>query len=95
MIKHIVLFKVKDEFKPEVAEMINKFMKMKSEIPGLLDFSVGTDFVRSARSYDLGLIATLKDEAALEVYANHPLHLPLKNHMAEISDAVASVDFVE
>lgn len=95
MIKHIVLFQVKEECKVEIPTMIERFKQMKEEIPELAGFRIGADFVHSARSYDVGLIATVKDEEALDIYANHPAHLPLKKHMAEISKSVVSVDFIE
>ena len=95
MVKHIVVFKVKEEFMDEALGMIEDFRKKKGLIPGLKDFSIGTDFVHSARSYDVGLIATLEDKEALNVYANHPVHVPFKTRMAEISSSVVAVDFEE
>lgn len=93
MIKHIVLFKIKEEHKPEVPSLIERFKEMKDKIPELTDFQIGEDFLHSARSYDVGLIATVKDKGDLAVYADHPEHTPLKQRMAAISDSVVACDF--
>ena len=93
MIRHVVLFKLKEEHKHEIPEMIKQGLAMKEGIPELVDFQMGEDFIHSARSCDIVLIATVKDKADLEIYANHPLHLPLKKHLAEIAEQVVSGDF--
>jgi len=91
MVKHIVLFKLKDQKDRERA--LAALNGMKGKIDGLLDLDAGEDFLGSGRSYDIGLICTLRDKAALDFYQEHPLHQPVKKLMAEIRENSVAVDF--
>ena len=66
---------------------------MKSKIDGLLDLEAGSDFLGSERSYDIALICTLKDKAALDFYQAHPVHQPVKKLMHEIRENSIAVDY--
>ncbi len=91
MVKHIVLFKLKDQKDRERAlEALNS---MKGKIEGLIDLEAGADFLSSERSYDIALICTLKDREALDFYQNHPVHQPVKKVMHEIREGSVAVDF--
>ena len=91
MVKHIVLFKLKNQSDRQRA--LNALKGMKGKIEGLLDLEAGEDFLSSERSYDIALICTLKDRAALDFYQAHPLHQPVKKIMHEIRESSVSVDF--
>ena len=93
MIRHVVLFKVKEEFKKELPTHLEAFAKMKGNVKELVDLELGEDFLHSPRSYDVVLIATFANKNDLEAYGNHPLHLPTKQRMAEISSSVVCVDY--
>ena len=91
MVKHIVLFKLKLQSDKERAT--KALLEMKGKIEGLIDIEVGSDFLASARSYDLALTCTLKDKEALEFYQQHPVHQPVKKLMAEIREGSVSCDY--
>ena len=91
MVKHIVLYKLKNQADRQRA--LNAFYGMKGKIEGLLDVEAGTDFTASERSYDVALVCTLKDRAALDFYISHPVHLPVKKLMQEIRESSVSVDY--
>ena len=93
MVRHVVLFKVKEEFKNELPTHLDAFRQMKGKVEELVDLELGEDFLHSPRSYDVVLIATFKTKADLDAYANHPAHLPTKKRMAEISSSVVCVDY--
>jgi hypothetical protein len=91
MVKHIVLFKLKDQKDREKAlEALNG---MKGKIEGLLHLEAGADFLSSERSYDIALICTLKDREALDFYQNHSAHQPVKKLMHEIREGSVAVDY--
>ena len=91
MVKHIVLFKLKNQADRQKAlEALNS---MKGKIEGLLDLETGEDFLFSERSYDIALICTLKDRAALDYYQAHPVHQPVKKVMHAIREGSVAVDF--
>jgi hypothetical protein len=91
MVKHIVLFKLKDQADRQRA--IDAFYSMKGKIEGLIDLEAGQDFLFSERSYDVALICTLKDRAALDFYQAHPVHQPVKQLMHAIRVGSVAVDF--
>ena len=94
MIRHIVFFR----FKPETtAEEQEQFVGMLQALPGkiaeIIDFEVGRDVVRAERSFDLALVATYADLAALDRYAKHEDHLPVIARARELCAQVAAVDY--
>jgi len=91
MVKHIVLFKLKDQKDRTLA--LDTLNSMKGKIEGLVDLETGEDFLASERSYDIALICTLKDKAALDTYQDHPVHLPVKKIMHSIRESSVAVDF--
>lgn len=91
MVKHIVLYKLKDQ--NDADEMIKRFLSMKGKIDVLLDLNAGKDFVRSQRAYDVALVCEFKSREDLLTYANHPVHLPVKEFVHSVIAEAHSVDF--
>lgn len=93
MIRHIVLFKIKDEYKHELPQLVEAFYGMKGKIEGMLDLQAGQDILHSERSYDLALITVFDSMQAFQAYQTHPVHLPVKKHMHEVRSASVACDF--
>ena len=93
MIRHIVLFQIKDEYKAEIPQLVANFYGMKGKIEGLLELEAGADFLHSERSYDIALITVFSDRAAFDAYQNHPVHLPVKRRMHEVRSASVACDY--
>ena len=93
MIRHIVLFKIKDEYKHELPQLVEAFYGMKGKIEGMLDLQAGQDILHSERSYDLALITVIDSMEAFQAYQTHPVHLPVKKHMHEVRSASVACDF--
>lgn len=93
MIRHIVLFKIKDEYKSEIPQLVDNFYGMKGKIEGMLDLEAGEDVLHSERSYDLALITVFDGMASFEAYQTHPVHLPVKKRMHEVRSASVACDF--
>lgn len=94
MIRHIVLFKIKDEFKSEIPQLVENFYGMKGKIEGLLDLEAGADILGSDRSYDIGLVTLFEDRAAFDRYQTHPVHMPVKKRMHQVRQGSVACDFV-
>ena len=92
MIKHVVCFKLADNSDEKKAKKI--LLSMAGNVPSLRGIEVGTDFLGSARSYDVILIVTLDDAAALDEYQRDEYHCSVvKKYMhAHVSSSVA-VDY--
>ena len=76
MIRHIVLFRLKDARPDKVEAAAQMLRSMRGKIEGLLDLEVGLDFLASERSYHLALLCTFDNEEHFAAYADHPVHRP-------------------
>jgi hypothetical protein len=94
MLTHIVIWKYRADVETEVRE---EHVRLLSSLPAVIkeidSLSVGFDILRLPRSYDSGLVATFKDQAALQAYTIHPEHIKAAAFGKAISEHVASVDF--
>ena len=93
MIRHIVLFTIKEECKCEIPQLIANFEGMRGRIDGLLTLEAGADILHSERSYDLALVCTFRDRAAFDAYQTHPVHMPVKKKMHEVRTGSVACDF--
>ena len=93
MIRHIVLFKIKDEYKDEIPQLVKNFYTMEGKIEGMLDLESGADILKSERSYDLALITTFDSMQSFNAYQTHPLHVPIRKRMHEVRSASVACDF--
>jgi hypothetical protein len=88
MIKHIVLWKLKDGSngltRSENAQAIKeKLESLNGKIDGLLHIEVGIDFLHSPESADIVLYSEFASREALTSYASHPLHKEIMPFIAE------------
>lgn len=79
MVRHVILWQLKDELSAEEKLAVKKEIKvglenLQGKIPGLLKISVHITGLASSNA-DLMLDSAFKDEAALKGYAVHPLHV--------------------
>ena len=76
MVKHIILWKLKDEHNTtEVKEGIkNSLEGLAGKIPGLIEIKVEIKGLESSNA-DVMLYSVLESEAALKGYAVHPDHV--------------------
>lgn len=79
MVKHIILWQLKDELSAAEKENVKKEIKaglegLIGQIPGLIEIKVYTDGLASSNA-DLMLWSVFDDEQALKVYASHPKHV--------------------
>lgn len=93
MLRHIVLFKIKDEYKSEIPQLVRNFYGMKGRIEGMLDLEAGADVLHSERSYDLALVTVFEDMDAFRAYQTHPVHMPVRKRMHEVRSASVACDF--
>lgn len=79
MIKHVILWKIKDEFddakKAEIkANAKRELEALVGKVPGLNEMHIQIDSLTSSTA-DLMLDSTLESEEALKGYAGHPAHV--------------------
>lgn len=79
MVKHVILWKLKEEYSEEQKSEIKAGIKeglegLAGKIPGLLEIHVHTQGLASS-NVDLMLDSAFVDEEALKNYATHPEHV--------------------
>ena len=79
MIKHVILWKIKDEYSEEQVSGIKRGIKeglegLAGKIPGLIDIKVYTEGLESS-NVDVMLDSSFENEDALKTYASHPTHV--------------------
>lgn len=93
MIKHIVSFRFKPEHKDKLPEARDRMLAMRGQIPGVVRIDAGLDFLHTERSFDLAIVVDLETRNDLKVYADHPVHAPVKAFLAGLYDQAVAVDF--
>ena len=94
MITHIVLFKLKEQSTESIEKAKERILSMEGKVEQLRHLEVGTDVIRSERSYDLALVTKFDSLADLNAYQVHPYHAEqVAAYMRSVSSAVAVVDF--
>ena len=83
MVKHIILWKLKDTFSETEKQKIKSGIKeglksLKGKIPRLISVKVQTEHLYSSNA-DLMLDTSFEDEKALQGYSEHPEHLAVAN----------------
>ena len=84
MVKHVILWQLKDEFSAEEKESIKAGIKaglegLQGQIDGLVEIKVQTDCLASS-NVDVMLDSTFTDEASLKGYAVHPAHVEVADN---------------
>lgn len=79
MVKHIILWQLKDGLSQQEKQQIKKDIKnglegLQGKIPGLLEIHVHTDGFSTSNA-DVMLDSSFEDEDALRGYAVHPEHV--------------------
>ena len=79
MVKHIILWNLKDEYtaseKAEIkAKIKTELEALVGQVPGLLEVKVQTEYLETS-NVDLMLDSTLESQEALKNYAVHPKHV--------------------
>lgn len=78
MVKHIILWKLKEEFNTaEIkADMKKNLEALQGVIPGLIEISIQTESLQSSNA-DVMLYSVFEDGNALKGYAVHPEHVKI------------------
>lgn len=98
MIKHIVMWKLKDSAHGNTKEQNAKLIKEKLEalngrIEGMIRLEVGIDFSKTDSSGDVVLYSEFMTEKDLENYQNHPEHKAVMPFIMEARTERRVVDY--
>ncbi|MBQ7032118.1 MAG: Dabb family protein [Clostridia bacterium] len=98
MVKHVILWKLKEAYSPSEKETIKAGIKeglegLMGQIPGLLEIRVHTNGLESSTA-DVMLDSSFESVEALKAYATHPAHVAVADGKVRPYTAVRScLDF--
>lgn len=92
MIRHVVLFKMKEGVSKEETARVLK--SMEGRVPQIREIEVGIDFLQSERSFDVILSVVLDDQVALDAYQKDPYHCDVvKKFMHANRQSSVAIDY--
>lgn len=99
MIRHIVLWKFRDEAEghskqENMAAIKASLLALKPIIPELLSMEIGEDLGIGRDPFDMALVTTFADADALAVYQHHPAHKAVSAFVSKVRTDRASADFI-
>ena len=95
-LRHVVLFKFKDEVTPEqVEEVVTAFAALPGKIDVITDFEHGTDVSveEKSKGFTHGFVVTFADTAGRDAYLPHPAHQEFVKLVGPRLDDVLVFDF--
>lgn len=98
MIKHIVVWRLRDEAlgvgKAEnVIRAKAGLESLREVVPGLLHLEVGVDIKAAHDSWDLVIYSEFADRDSLDAYQVHPDHVAVAQLMGELRELRAAIDY--
>ncbi|MCA9222720.1 MAG: Dabb family protein [Planctomycetales bacterium] len=96
LLRHVVLFKFKDEVtKEQVQEVVDAFAALPKKIDEIVDFEWGTDVSveNKAAGYTHGFVVTFRNEKGRDIYLPHPAHQEFVKLVGPRLDQVLVFDF--
>ena len=90
MVKHIIFFTLKADEAAVVAAAENALMPLVGRIPGLMKMEVRKTFCGP----DFVLYSEFESREALELYADHPLHVEAKGRFFPWVEGRVAADYI-
>lgn len=91
MLKHIVMWRLHDQ--AAAPELIARLEAL-AELPMVGALEAGLNISPREVAWDVVLVSSFADEAALEAYRVHPDHQAVVAYLADLAAATAVVDYV-
>ena len=93
MVKHIVMFKLKEKNPANLKKAVQALQGLEGEIEALRSLEIGIDFAQSERSYDIVLTTHFDDRNGFDTYGPHPKHIPVIETMRALCSSSVVVDY--
>lgn len=100
MVKHIILWSLKDELTSEEKQKVKENAKLnlealKGKIPGLIEIKVNINGLATSNA-DMMLDSSFESENALKEYAVNPIHVEVAdNYVRPFTKSRSCLDFSE
>ncbi len=98
MIKHIVMWKIKESHegtdKDELMDRIKEELEgLKSSIPEIKTMEIGRNSNELPTSFDVALYSEFESSEDLEIYKEHPEHVKVAQFIRQVTTDAVVVDY--
>jgi len=94
MLKHIVMWKLKDENREAHAQQMKQMLEaMQGKVAGLRHIEVGINAIAGTDTADVVLYSEFDHEQALQAYHDHPDHLAIKDFVKNVRLSRQQADY--
>ena|SRR5579859_1186296 len=98
MIKHIVMWKLKEEAeghskKENITAVKSKLESLKAAIPQIVELEVGIQMEPAEAASDVVLFSTFKSKGDLDIYQKHPEHQKVAAFIRSVVSERKIVDY--
>lgn len=95
MVKHIVMWKLKEDNKLENAQKIKKSLEaLNGAVEVIKNLEVGVNYNSSQAAYDVVLVSEFENDEALSIYQTHPKHIAIGEFVKSVSIDRKVVDYI-
>lgn len=91
MIKHIVMWKLKDA--GDAAQFKTRLDVCRGLIPGMREFEVAVRAPGFEANHDVVLYSVFDDKAALQAYLEHPTHVEVSGFLGTLRESRSVLDY--
>lgn len=93
MIRHIVMWKFKEDQHDNMLVFRDRLLALRDKIPEIREMEVGININPSERSFDAVLVSAFDSLEDLHSYSVDPLHVAVSDFCKTIRTQSASVDY--
>ncbi|HGY56116.1 MAG TPA: Dabb family protein [Caldithrix abyssi] len=98
MIKHVVMWKLKEEAEGyskavNLQRMKRKIGRLEERIPLIRFYEIGIDYLHTPASYDLVLVSAFDTKEDLKAYREHPEHQAVVEEIKPLVQERVVVDY--
>lgn len=98
MIKHIVMWKLKEEHegadKDEIMDRVKEELEgLKSSIPEIKTMEIGRNSNELPTSFDIALYSEFESQEDLDIYKEHPEHVKVAQFIRQVTADAVVVDY--
>lgn len=99
MLKHIVMFKLKEwaegsDRPTNIKALQEKLEALPAQIKEIKFFEVGINSIETGVAYDMVLVSEFESKEALFSYQKHPEHVLVANFVGKVCQSRVVVDYV-
>lgn len=99
MLKHIVMFKLKERAEgsdrpTNIKALQEKLEALPAQIKEITFFEVGINSIETGVAYDMVLVSEFESKEALFSYQKHPEHVLVANFVGKVCESRIVVDYV-